>query len=192
MGLGLIEVTEPFVKAVFVRDARGAFVAQAPLAEGCRVVTGRLEDFCHGEVGGIQRHARVAANPRVSGMLTGHQTTTRRRADRAASVALSEMHPFLRKPVNVRRLDSFLPVTTEVAVTEVVGENENDVRSAVAFRAQAFELRQRRTAIQRTHEERQAERAAGPEFHAGHVIKTTRETANKINGWTSQALATPE
>src|SRR5438552_2483613 len=177
--MSLIEVTEPFVKAVFVRDAGGAFIAQAPFAEGRRLVTGRLEDFGHGQVGRLQRHARVAANPRVSGMHAGHQTTTRRRADRAAGVALSESHPFVRKTVNVRRFDPLLSVATEVAVAEVISQNENDVRSALPLGAQTLRLRRRRLARQKTHEERQADRHAGIEFHAGKLTKTSGKTANK-------------
>src|SRR3989442_3923024 len=85
VGMRLIEVTEPLVKPVSVRDAGRSLVAQAPLADRRGVVTSRLEELGDCQVGWLQRHARVAANPRVAGMHTRNQTTTRWSTDGAAA-----------------------------------------------------------------------------------------------------------
>ena len=123
----LVEVTEPFVESVAIRDAGRSFVAQSPFADGRRFVGGGLQEFRHGQVLRRQRHARVSANARMSGVPTGHQAATRGRADGASGIALSEAHSFLRQPIYVRSPNLLLAVTAEVAITKVVRQNENDV-----------------------------------------------------------------
>ena len=49
---------------------------------------------------------------------------------------VSEAQSLLRKLINIRRLDFFRAVATEVAVADVVGENENDVGRLSRLRAQ--------------------------------------------------------
>ena len=57
-----------------------------------------------------------------------HEHAPRRRADRRAGVELRESHPLGCHPVETGRLNSLLAVTTEIAITEVVGQHEDDVR----------------------------------------------------------------
>jgi hypothetical protein len=75
-----------------------------------------------------------------------------------------------------------LSVAAQVAVAEVVGEDENDVRSALALGAQTLQLR-RQCALARKNarEKRQADRHADTEIHAGQVTEGGGATANKIN-----------
>ena len=58
----------------------------------------------------------------------GEQRVARRRAGRRAAVAVGEPQAFLREPVDVRRLDRGRAVAAEVAVAEVVGVDQDDVR----------------------------------------------------------------
>jgi len=71
------------------------------------------------------RFARIGLCPVL---LTEHQGCPARRADRGAAVALGEPRAFLRHAVEVRRLDQLLSVATEVALREVVAQDEDDVR----------------------------------------------------------------
>ena len=146
MRLDLIEIAEPFIKPVSVRNAGRSFVAQSPFADDRRVVNGRFEHLGHRHIARLQRHARVAANPRMAGVHPRHEAAARRRANRAAGVALSEAHPFRSQSINVRSLDFLLTVTTRITVTQVVGENENDVRPALRPGAEPFEVRRLRVA----------------------------------------------
>jgi hypothetical protein len=75
--------------------------------------------------------ARVASDARVSSVLAGHQRAARRRADRAAGVILREAHAFSRQTVDVRRSESPLPVTAQIAVAQIVSLNEDDVGSGL-------------------------------------------------------------
>src|SRR5207245_2922242 len=59
------------------------------------------------------------------------------------------------QPVDVRRSDFLLAVTSQIAVTEVVGENENDVRFALRFGAETVEVGRLRVPRERTGEHRQ-------------------------------------
>ena len=38
-----------------------------------------------------------------------------------------KLHPLLRHAVKVRRLDNLLPVATEIAVSEIIGKDIDDV-----------------------------------------------------------------
>ena len=58
--------------------------------------------------------------------LPGHQTESRRRADRRRGIILLELQTILRERIDVRRFD-FAAVRTEVVDAEVVGEDEEDV-----------------------------------------------------------------
>ena len=76
---------------------------------------------------GPQRHEGVAADRGMAGVVAGHQATARRGADGAAGVALREAHALRGQAVEVRRLDLLLAVAAEVAIAQVVGQDENDV-----------------------------------------------------------------
>ena len=47
---------------------------------------------------------------------------------RAWRIRLREPHPLFRQPIDVRRLDFRLAVTTELAHAEIVGQQQHDVR----------------------------------------------------------------
>src|SRR6476646_49854 len=64
----------------------------------------------------------------MSGVLSRHQHTTRRRAYGRSCIKLRETHPLARHPIEVRRLYEFLAETPYLAVTQIIRENENDVR----------------------------------------------------------------
>src|SRR5581483_11642410 len=78
-----------------------------------------------------QRHLGVAADVAVTGVESRHQGAPRRGADGAAGVAGGELDPVGGELVEVRRLDLRLSVAAEVAVAEVVGEDEYDIGRAL-------------------------------------------------------------
>jgi len=57
-----------------------------------------------------------------------HQRAARRSADGTAAIRLRKFHAIRRQPVDVWRCDQLLTVAANVAVTEVVRQNEDDVR----------------------------------------------------------------
>jgi hypothetical protein len=62
-------------------------------------------------------------------MPTGHEANPARLASHARGVEPGEPRPALGKTVDMRRFRIGMPVATEVAVTKVIGEDENDVGS---------------------------------------------------------------
>jgi hypothetical protein len=60
-------------------------------------------------------------------VLAGHEHAAGGSADGIAAVVLGQTHAFRCHAVEVRCLDDFLPVATEIAGAEVIGEDENDV-----------------------------------------------------------------
>ena len=65
----------------------------------------------------------------VSGILTREYAGARRRADRASRIGVGEAYALARQGVDVGRLDLLLAVTTEMAVAQIVGHDEDNIRS---------------------------------------------------------------
>ncbi len=145
VGFCLVEVAEPLVEALPVGHAGGAGFAQAPFAGDSGCVAGFFEDFGYSEIFGFEGQASfradaassglVAADAGVAGVQAGHEDAAGRGADRGAGVALGEAAAFGGEFVYVRSLDMFLAVTAEIAVSEVIGHDENNVGFAGASSA---------------------------------------------------------
>ena len=71
--------------------------------------------------------AAVVANVGVAGVLAGHEHTAGRRAHVVAGVVRGELHALAGEAVDVWRRHLGRAIATEIAVTEVIGENEDDV-----------------------------------------------------------------
>ena len=132
--VGLVDEAVEVVEPVAFRLPFGAHLAKAPLADERGGVAGLLQHAGHGHVARRQRLCRVvaragiAAHAGVTHVPAGHEHAARRRADSRPGVELREADPLGRQPIEVRRLDDPLPVRTEIAVAEVVGQDEDDVR----------------------------------------------------------------
>jgi len=72
----------------------------------------------------------IVANEGVAGVLAGHEHTAGRSADGVTAIVLGQTHALRRHAVEVRGLDDFLPVATEITRAKIVSEDENDVRLA--------------------------------------------------------------
>lgn len=126
----LVIVANEFVEAVLHRVAGGSVVAQAPLAEAASAITGLLQPLDQRHVASLNgRGARVGANRPMAVMQTSHQRAARRGANRATGVTLREARSFGGDAVSIGRLDHSLAVTAKVAVTEVVKQDENNIRA---------------------------------------------------------------
>ena len=69
----------------------------------------------------------IAADFGVSQMLAGEENTAGGGADGSAGVMVAEANAFLGQLVNVGGLDFGLTVGSEFAVSEVIGEDEDDI-----------------------------------------------------------------
>ena len=107
-------------------------MSQVPLADTGRRVSGRLQgfrqrDFTRRQPAGRTRteHAR---QPGARRKTAGHQSYATRGADRGRRVELGEAHALQSHAVKVRRADGGVTVTTQVAIAEVIGEDDDKVR----------------------------------------------------------------
>ena len=153
VGQQLAVVAVEAVDALVGRVARRADEAQPPLAEDARRVARLLEDAK--ELGGavgervlpFGGQLDVAAHGGMARVGAGKQARARRSADGRARVALCEAHARERERVDVGRGEALLPVAAQVAVAQVVGQNEEHVGAAgrlgVAGRAGGRQLRGR-------------------------------------------------
>ena len=127
MGVEHVHVPVKLVKSVPPRIVVGDGVAYSPFAETAGAVAGGLQDVADGSVLRSEQPGTVAADPRMAGMTAGQQDATRGRADCGTGVMASEPDAFVRQAVQMGRAERFLTVTAEVAVTEIVGQDIDDV-----------------------------------------------------------------
>jgi len=124
----LIEVADELIKPFLIRQAAGTSIAQPPFANEASVIACLLEDFrnclvlwTEGRLGG------VAANGSVAGVETSHQAGARGGADGAAGVALGEANAFGGEAIDVRGFDFRLAVAAQIAIAQIIGEDEDNV-----------------------------------------------------------------
>ena len=73
---------------------------------------------------------QVAADRRMARVPTSQEDFAGRCTDRCTRVELRQAHPFSRETIDVRCTDLGLPVAAELAPSEIVGDDEDDVRTA--------------------------------------------------------------
>ena len=105
---------------------------QMPFADDSGRIAGLLEDRRHRgrSRGDAQRRdaAQDAGPGRLTpGISTGHEGVACWRAHCGRRMGVGESHPFLRQPIHVRRLDLRRTIAAEIAIADVVAENEDDV-----------------------------------------------------------------
>ena len=129
----LAVVTEESIDPLLQRAAFGCWAAKAPFAERAAEIASIVESPDKRFRAGRNRilaflaNRAVVANESVPRMQTRHQDAARRRADSIAAVVPRETHPFRCESVDVRRANFRRAVATEVSITEIVGENEDNV-----------------------------------------------------------------
>src|SRR5262249_34097332 len=128
VGMDLVEVAIEVIKALPGGHAAAALAAEAPLADEGGGVAGVLEQPGRGDVLGTEVLLGVAADRAVPGGRAGDRGAARRATRGGAGVERGEAHPPARQAVEVGGADVLLAITAEVAVTEVVGQDEDDVR----------------------------------------------------------------
>ena len=128
VGVIVIQKPEGVVEALALRRAGGPRPAQPPLADDRRAVARRMEHLGDRGVLRAQGHVAMAPDPGVPGVLPGHQRGARRGADRAPGIVLGEPDALPGQAVELRRLEPRLAVGAEIAVAEIVGLDQQDVR----------------------------------------------------------------
>ena len=125
----LMQITEKLVKPLPVRHARRRRFPQAPFSEQAGGIPGLAQHLRQRDVLVAQRDAAaIAPHGRVARVVAGHQHAARRRALRTSRVRLGEPHPVARQTVQMRRPDALLAVAAEMAIPQVVGVDQDNVR----------------------------------------------------------------
>ena len=102
-----------------------------PFADDAGGVAGPLEQRGHGRAAWFDEQpldaGRDAGALLAERIFAGQERVARRRADRGHRVRVGEAQPLRGEPVHVGRLDFGRAVATEVAVADVIGQDEHDV-----------------------------------------------------------------
>ena len=118
---------EDFVEAALVRLILG-FVAEVPLAEDTGAITGLLQLL--GQRGGAQGHPLTfqdgVGDAVLEFMPSGQQRAARRSAGRR-DLEVGEADALATELIQVRGLEDRVPVGADVAVTLVIGQDEQDI-----------------------------------------------------------------
>ena len=129
----LAVVAEEAIEPLVERVARRAGSAEAPFAESAGDPAIRLKHTGQGNSGIGERpltfglHFAVVANLRVTGMFAGQENAAGRRADRTSGIMLCEPHSLSGQPVEIRSANFALAVRAEIAATQIIREEENNV-----------------------------------------------------------------
>ncbi len=134
VGVDMLDVAVELVEAAHV--GVGVLVrllgSETPLSDARRTVAGQPQHLGEGEVGVGERvlppALRVLPHGAVAGVQPGEQRAPRRRAQRRARVRGLELHALGRQPVQVGGADGALPVAADLPPSQVVGQDEQDVR----------------------------------------------------------------
>ncbi len=118
--------------------AEGLGVAQVPLSNRSAGVARGREHLGDSDLVGIEsrlfgreEHIR---NPGPDGISSGQDRRAGRTAEGGCGVEIGEADSLGSHPVETRRADLLRAVATQIAVTEVVGENYDEVRGPVRGR----------------------------------------------------------
>ena len=110
--------------------------AEVPLAKGCRVVASGMKGIGHGIALGRDNHPRIAGghicSPSPQGVFAREQSVARGGARGGAGMGIGEAGAAARQAVNGRRLHTGGSIARQVAIAEVVGQNDDDVGSPIA------------------------------------------------------------
>ena len=87
-----------------------------------RALRGRQPEF------GFVAHPRIVLKTEMSLIAASDKAGARRCADRSGNIAIGAAHTGRRERIKVGRGHDLAPVNADVAVTEIVGENDEDVR----------------------------------------------------------------
>src|SRR6185369_9755173 len=104
---------------------------EMPLADMARRITAILKQLRQRDLAGSQMNLASFGNPREDSVSIRspprEDRRPRRTAHRACRIELSEPRPLLCKRIEMRCLDDWMSVTTQVAIAEVIGEKNHDI-----------------------------------------------------------------
>ena len=131
---------EGVLEALPIGLTGGPRLPQPPLADEGRAIPRVAKHLRDRHVLGLQRRVAggqcpVSPDGRVAGVQPGHEHGPRRRTHGAARIVLREPHAFARQAIERGRLKPRLAVRAQVAVAQVVGLDQQDVRRPRRLRA---------------------------------------------------------
>ena len=150
MGVPLAVIAEETVKALPKRIAFRSGKAQPPFSKGARRVSLNAKHLRQRPFAlrkrtlSFRADFAVIAHEGVAGMPPRQQHAPRRRAHRTTRITLGKTHSRRRQPVNPRRPNLALPVASQFRITEIIRQNENNVRSFSRLQTRAKEDKERR------------------------------------------------
>ncbi len=115
---------------------------QVPLADETRRIAGVLQELRQraprrrkADVEARRRRRRIGLDrtlePHPLLVAARHEPSPRRRTHRRVGVEVGQPDPFAREPVEVRGLDIRRAVAAKIAIPEIVGHDEHDVRPSL-------------------------------------------------------------
>ena len=133
VGRALVEKAEPVIETVVVRvpgivDLGGIIdVPERPFPDPAGGVARFLQEFGHGALRAAEAIASIADQPSGPHVLAGPEHEPGWTADGVTGVVIGEPHSLGRHAVEVWGLHHFLPVASEIPVSEIVSHDVDEV-----------------------------------------------------------------
>ena len=149
MCLELANVTIEFINSTFVWCRRRTFVSACPLTENTCIITFIFEHFWKNLMLWIVRFLTndrkvfvysifyhwhvspilfVASYVGMSAMLACHDCSTGRSRNRRTSICLRKAHTLFSHLVDVRSMDIWLAIASQVTISHIITEDKEDIR----------------------------------------------------------------
>ena len=138
VSMHLVQESEEFIEPLFSRQtAVGlARIPQPPFANQAGPVASPLQQRSDRQIVASKRlrpgivSAGVSTNPSVPVMQSRHQDTPGGSTDGRPGIKVRKSHALASHLVKTRSFDDLLPITTQFTVSQVVRQDENEIRPA--------------------------------------------------------------
>src|SRR6185503_1763980 len=133
VSVALTFVAEEAIKALFLRIALGVGRTQTPFADrsgGVAVLLQQRRESggpCGKRLVALGLNLAIIANESVTRMFAGHENAAGRCANCIAGIMLGQAHAFTSHSIEVGRANLLLAEAADVAVPQIIRENEDDV-----------------------------------------------------------------
>src|SRR6056297_1740273 len=147
MGVALVKISKPKIKPVsiwvtgVVDVSRSVDVPQRPLAYPTRRIANLFQSLGDRQLRTAKISRLVSLQSRVPNMLAGPERQPRGTTHGVSRIMIGEAQALLGDSIQMRRFNDLLSIATQIAVAQVIGHHENNIRPLLSHHNGGLEHR---------------------------------------------------